>query len=53
MAIKIGSLFVESTRNLTANYTTTTNKNYLAIGPITIDSGVTLTVTEDSELVIV
>lgn len=53
MAIKVGSLFIESTRNLTANYTTTTGRNYMAIGTITINNGVVLTITNDSELVIV
>lgn len=53
MAIKIGSLFIESTRNLTANYTTTTGRNYMAIGPIIVDNGVVFTVTNDSQIVIV
>ena len=58
MAIKIGPLFVESTRNLDdVTIIVTENSelidNYMAIGPIvTIDTDVTLTVTGDSELVI-
>ena len=53
MAITMGTIFVETTTALTANYATTSNTNTLAVGPITISNNVILTVTSDSVLVII
>lgn len=47
-----GGMIYENTQNLTANYTITTNKNGMSVGPITIDSGVTLTVPSGSRYVV-
>ena len=37
-------VFYENGQNVTANYTITNGKNAMSAGPITIDSGVTVTV---------
>jgi len=37
-------VFYENSQTVTTNYTLTTNKNAMSAGPITIDSGVTVTV---------
>ncbi len=37
-------IFYENGQNVTANYTITNGKNAMSAGPITIDSGVTVTV---------
>jgi len=45
-------VFVENDQTVTTNYTITTNKNASATGPISIDSGVTVTVPSGSRWVI-
>ena len=47
-----GGMIYENTQELTSNYTITTNKNGMSVGPITIDSGVTLTVPSGSRYVV-
>lgn len=47
-----GGMIYENTQELTANYTISTNKNGFSVGPITIDSGVTLTVPSNSRYVV-
>lgn len=37
-------VFYENGQNVTANYTITNGKNAMSAGPITVDSGVTVTV---------
>ena len=37
-------VFIENGRTVTTNYTITTNKNAMAVGPITINSGVAVTI---------
>lgn len=44
---------VENNQTITANYTITTGKNGMSAGPITIDTGVSVTVPTDSTWVIV
>tara|TARA_B100001093_G_scaffold474375_1_gene498992 strand:- start:1925 stop:2128 length:204 start_codon:yes stop_codon:yes gene_type:complete len=41
-------LFIEADNQVSNNFTTTTNNNYLAISPISISSGSVLTVTDGS-----
>ena len=41
-------VFYENAQTVTANYTITSNKNAMSAGPITIDSGVTVTVPSGS-----
>ena len=43
-------LFVESDSQVNNNYTTTTGKDYLAISPLVIESGSTVTVTNGSTI---
>ena len=40
--------FYENTQTITTNYTITANKNAMSAGPITIDSGVTVTIPSGS-----
>lgn len=47
------SVFMENGQTVTTNYTITTNKNAVSAGPITINSGVTVTVPSGSRWVIV
>lgn len=47
------SVFFENEQTVTANYTITTGKNAMSAGPITIDTGITVTVPTDSTWVIV
>lgn len=47
-----GGMIYENTQQLTSSYTITTNKNGMSVGPITIDSGVTLTVPSGSRYVV-
>lgn len=47
-----GGMIYENTQQLTANYTITTNKNGMSVGPVTINSGVTLTVPSGSRYVV-
>ena len=39
-----GGVFVESTQQVTANTTLSNGTNYMSVGPITINSGITVTV---------
>jgi len=47
------AVFLETDNTVTTNYTLTTNKNAVTAGPITINSGVTVTVPSGSNWVIV
>jgi len=44
---------IEYSQNITSNYTITTNRNALSAGPITINSGVTVTIPSGSNWIIV
>ena len=46
-------VFYENNTNVTANYTISSNKNAMSAGPITIDSGVTVTVPSGSAWTVV
>ena len=46
-------IFYENDQTVTTNYTITTNKNAMTAGPITINSGVTITIPSGSEWSIV
>ncbi len=46
-------VFIENGQTVTANYTLTTGKNAISAGPITINSGVTVTVPSGQNWVIV
>lgn len=46
-------VFLENDQTVTANYTLTTAKNALTAGPVTINSGVTVTIPSGSSWVIV
>lgn len=46
-------VFYENGQTVTTNYTLTTNKNAVSAGPITIDSGVTVTVPSGASWVVV
>jgi hypothetical protein len=48
-----GDIFWENAQAVTANYTITSGKNAMSAGPITINSGVTVTVPADSTWVVV
>jgi len=48
-----GEVFYENPTTVTADYTITTNKNAMSAGPITINSGVTITVPTNSTWTIV
>jgi len=41
-------IFWENSQNVTTNYTISTNKNAMSAGPITVDSGVTVTIPSGS-----
>ncbi len=43
-------LFLEADNEITNNFTTTADDNYLGISPVTIASGTTLTVTNNSSI---
>jgi len=47
------TVFLENSNTVTTNYTLTTNKNAVSAGPITINSGVTVTVPSGQSWVIV
>lgn len=47
-----GDVFYENAKTVSANYTITTNKNAMSTGPITISSGVTVTVPSGSRWVV-
>ena len=46
-------VFYENNTNVTADYTITSGKNAMSAGPITIDSGVTVTVPSGSTWTVV
>ena len=46
-------VFFENDQNITADYTITSGKNAMSAGPLTIDSGVTVTIPSGSEWSIV
>ena len=45
-------VFVENAQSVTTNYTLTTNKNAMSTGPITVNSGVTVTIPTGSNWVV-
>jgi hypothetical protein len=45
-------IFIENGQTVTTNYTITTNKNAMSTGPITINSGITVTVPSNSNWVV-
>jgi hypothetical protein len=45
-------VFIENAQTVTTNYTITTNKNAMSTGPITVNSGITVTVPSGSNWVI-
>lgn len=47
-----GSPFVENTRTVTANYTITAGRGATSVGPLSFNSGVTVTVPSTSKLII-
>jgi len=48
-----GGVFYENNTNVTSDYTITSGKNAMSAGPITIDSGVTVTVPSGSTWTVV
>jgi len=46
-------VFYENSKTVTANYTLSTNKNAMTAGPVTINSGITVTVPSGSNWVVV
>lgn len=46
-------IFVENGKTVTTNYTLTTNKNAMSAGPITVNSGITVTIPTGSRWVVV
>jgi hypothetical protein len=48
-----GGVIFENGQTISANYTMTTSKNGISAGPITINTGVTVTIPTDSTWVIV
>lgn len=46
-------VFYENGQTVTANYTLTTNKNAMTAGPITVNSGITVTIPSGSSWVVV
>ena len=48
-----GGVIYENNQSVTANYTISTNKNGFSVGPITVNSGVTVTVPSGSVWVII
>ena len=47
-----GGFLYENTQTLTSNYTVTTGKNAMSTGPVSIASGVTLTIPSGSRYVV-
>ena len=45
-------VFVENGQTVTSNYTITTNKNAVSVGPISVNSGVTVTIPSGSNWVV-
>ena len=55
MAITLGSTgvvndypFYSNTQAVASNFTTTANYNYMSVGPITVNTGITVTITTGS-----
>jgi len=46
-------IFYENEKTVTTNYTLTTNENAMSAGPVTVDSGITVTIPSGSTWVIV
>lgn len=51
--VSSGSVFYENGSVVSSNYTIGSNKNAMAAGPITVNTGITVTVENGSSLVIV
>ena len=49
----IGDIFYENGQTVSSNYTITLGKNAMSAGPISIDSGVTVTIPSGSTWVVV
>lgn len=49
----IGDIFYENAQTVTSNYTITSGKNAMSAGPVTIDTGVTVTIPTGSYWTIV
>ena len=47
------AVFFENDQTVTTNYTLTTNKNAMTAGPVSINSGVTVTIPSGSSWVVV
>jgi hypothetical protein len=47
------AVFVENGQNVTANYTIPGTKNAMSTGPITVDSGVSVTISSGSRWVVI
>lgn len=45
-------IFIENGQTVTTNYTLTTNKNALSVGPISVNSGITVTIPSGSNWVV-
>lgn len=45
-------VFIENAQTVTTNYTITTNKNAMSTGPITVNSGITVTIPSGSNWVV-
>ena len=52
-SLPIDGVFYENNQSVTQNYTITPNRNAMSAGPITIDTGVTVTIPSGSNWVIV
>lgn len=50
-AVASGTMY-ENNQTITANYTITTNKNAMSSGPITVNTGITVTIPSGSRWVI-
>ena len=48
----IDAAFIETSQTLTANKTIATNTNAACVGPIAINSGITLTISSNSKLLV-
>lgn len=49
----IGDIFYENAQTVTSNYTITSGKNAMSAGPVTIDTGVTVTIPTGSTWTVV
>jgi hypothetical protein len=50
--VSTGSIFYENSRTLTSSYTISTGKSAMSVGPLTINSGATVTIPSGSKWVI-